>query len=80
MEGRSIFMKIKKALAVLLLVGLFGSSCATVSRLNAEYDEAMTQETARVAAMTPEAKAEWEKTERERTKINWNEYLNGDNN
>ena len=73
-------MKIRKALAVLLLVGSFGSSCAPVSRLNAEYDEAMTQETARVAAMTPEAKAEWQKSERERTKINWNEYLNGDNN
>ena len=73
-------MKIRRALAVLLLVGLFGSSCATVSRLNAEYDEAMTQETDRVATMTPEARAEWEKTERERTKINWNEYLNGDNN
>ena len=51
-----------------------------MSRLNAEYDEAMTQETARVATMTPEAKAEWQKSERERTKINWNEYLNGDNN
>ena len=73
-------MKIKRELALFLLVGLFGSSCATVSRLNAEYEEAMTQETARVAAMTPEAKAEWEKTERERTKINWNDYLNGDNN
>jgi hypothetical protein len=73
-------MKNSGALAIVLLGGLLGSSCATVSRLNAEYDEAMTQETARVAAMTPEAKAEWQKSERERTKINWNEYLNGDNN
>ena len=72
-------MKNSKALAIALLGGLFGSSCATVSRLNAEYDQAMTEETARVAAMTPEAKAEWQKSERERTKINWNEYLNGDN-
>ena len=73
-------MKNSKALAIVLLGGLFASSCATVSRLNAEYDQAMTQETARVAAMTPEAKAEWQKSERQRTKINWNEYLNGDNN
>jgi hypothetical protein len=73
-------MKIRRALAVLLLVGLFGSSCATVSRLNAEYEEAMTQETARVAAMTPEARAEWQKTERQRKKINWDEFSNGDNN
>jgi hypothetical protein len=73
-------MKNSKALAIVLLGGLFTSSCATVSRLNAEYDQAMTQETARVAAMTPEAKAEWQKSERQRTKINWNEYLNGDNN
>ena len=73
-------MKNSGALAIVLLGGLFGSSCATVSRLNAEYDEATTQETARVAAMTPEAKAEWQKSERERIKINWNEYLNGDNN
>ena len=73
-------MKIKRALAILLLVGLFASSCATVSRLNAEYEAEMAQETARVAAMTPEAKAEWLKTERERKKINWDEYSNGDNN
>ena len=73
-------MKINKALAVLLLVGLFGSSCATVSRLNAEYNEATTQEMARVALMSPEAKAEWQKAQREREKINWSEYLNGDNN
>ena len=73
-------MKIRRALAVLLLVGLCGSSCATVSRLNAEYKEATTQEMARVATMSPGAKAEWQKTQREREKINWNEYLNGDNN
>ena len=73
-------MKISKALVVLLLVGLFGSSCATVSRLNAEYKEATTQEMTRVGMMSPGAKAEWQKTRREREKINWNEYLNGDNN
>jgi hypothetical protein len=76
----SIFIKIRKALAVLLFVGLFGSSCATVSRLNAEYKEATTEETARVAMMSPAGKAEWQRTEREREKLNWNEYLNGDNN
>lgn len=73
-------MKIRIALAVFLLVGLFGSSCATVSRLNAEYKKQTTQEMARVAAMSPGAKAEWQKAQREREKINWNEYLNGDNN
>ena len=73
-------MKIRRALAVFLLVGLFGSSCATVSRLNAEYKEATTQEMIRVGMMSPEAKAEWQKTQREREKINWSEYLNGDNN
>lgn len=60
---------------VLLLAGVFGPGCATVTRLNVEYEEAMTQETARVATMTPEAKAEWQQSERERNKINWNEYI-----
>ena len=73
-------MKIRITLAVFLLVGLFGSSCATVSRLNAEYREATNAEMARVAMMSPAGKAEWQRTEREREKLNWNEYLNGDNN
>jgi hypothetical protein len=63
-------MKTRKALAVLLLVGLFVSSCATVSRLNTEYEEEMT----RVERMSPEEKADWEKSQHEREKINWNEY------
>jgi len=46
-----------KTLAVLLLLGLFGSSCATVSRLNSEYEE----ETTRIEKMSPEEKAELEK-------------------
>jgi len=79
MEGRSIIVKIGRVLAALIVVGLFGSSCATLSRLNAEYEEQMTREAARVAAMTPQARAEWEKAEQDRQKINWNEYLNGDN-
>jgi hypothetical protein len=41
-----------------------------VSRLNAEYEE----ETARVERMTPEEKAEFDKAQHEREKINWNEY------
>ncbi len=63
-------MKITRVLAVLLLVGLFGSSCATVSRLNAEYEEEM----ARVETMSPEAQADWHKAH---NKINWNEYIGG---
>lgn len=69
-------MKTRKMLALLLLVGLFGSSCATVSRLNAEYEEEM----ARVEKMSPEEKAEWEKVQHERDKINWNEYIGGGDN
>ena len=68
-------MKIRRALAVLLLVGLFGPGCATVRRLNVEYEEATTQEMTRVGTMTPEAKAEWQQSEHERNKINWNEYI-----
>jgi hypothetical protein len=51
-----------KTLALLLLVGFLGSSCATVSRLNAEYEE----ELARVEKMSPEQKAEWKKAELEK--------------
>lgn len=56
-----------KTLAVLLLVGLFGSSCATVSRLNAEYEEEM----ARIERMSPEEKADWEKAKQEQEQIDW---------
>jgi hypothetical protein len=68
-------MKTASVLALLLLVGVFGSSCATVSRLNAEYEEEM----ARVEQMSPEQKAEWEKAQQEKETINWNEYIGGDN-
>ena len=44
------------AMALLLLVGLFGSSCATVDRYNTEYEE----ETTRVEKMSPAEKAQWE--------------------
>lgn len=59
--------------ALLLLVSLFASGCTTVSRLNAEYEE----ETARVERMSPEERAEFEKAQREREKINWDEYMGG---
>ena len=63
-------MKTASLLTLLLLVGVLGSSCATVSRLNAEYEE----EQARVEQMSPQDKAEFEKAQQEREKINWNEY------
>ena len=64
-------MKTASLLTLLLLVGVLGSSCATVSRLNAEYEE----EQARVEQMSPQDKAEFEKAQQEREKINWNEYI-----
>ena len=64
-------MKTASPLTLLLLVGVLGSSCATVSRLNAEYEE----EQARVEQMSPQEKAEFEKAQQEREKINWNEYI-----
>ena len=62
-----------KTLAVLLLVGLFGSSCATVDRLNAEYEE----ELVRMEQLSREEKAEFEQAAQEREKINWNEFIGG---
>jgi hypothetical protein len=59
-----------------LLVGLFGSSCETVSRLNAEYEE----ELVRFEQMSPEQKAEFEQARHEKEKINWNEYIGGGDN
>ena len=64
-------MKTASLLTLLLLVGVLGSSCATVSRLNAEYEE----EQARVEQMSPQEKAEFENAQQEREKINWNEYI-----
>ncbi len=66
-------MKTTKMLALLLLVGLLGSRCATVSGPNAEYEE----ELIRVEQMSPEEKAEFEKARHEREKINWNEFIGG---
>jgi hypothetical protein len=60
-----------KTLAVLLLVGLFGSSCATVSRFDAEYEE----ETVRIERMSPEEKAEFEKAKRLEEKIERSHWI-----
>ena len=62
-------MKTARILTLLLLVGVLGSSCATVSRLNAEYEE----EQARVEQMSPQEKADFEDGE----KIRWDEYVGG---
>ena len=69
-------MKTKKMLALLLLAGFLASGCATVSRLNTEYEEEMT----RVENMSPEARAEWEKAHAEQEKINWDEFVGGGDN
>jgi hypothetical protein len=62
-----------KTLGVLLLLGLFGSSCATVSRLDAEFEE----ETTRIEQMSPEEKAELEKARRVEDHIDWLGYESG---
>ena len=59
-------------LALLLLVGLFGSSCATVDRLNTEYEE----ETTRVEKMSPAEKVEWEQQEHQDFNIEMKGYFN----
>ena len=59
-------------MGLLLLVGLFGSSCATVDRLNTEYEE----ETARVEKMSPADKAEWERQQHEDFMIEMKGYFN----
>lgn len=59
-----------KTLAVLLLVALFGSSCETVSRLNAEYEEEMV----RIEKMSPEERAEWERAQHEKEQIELFEF------
>jgi hypothetical protein len=58
-------------LALLLLVGLFASSCATVGRLNTEYEE----ETARVEKMSPAEKADLEKQQHEDYMIDMKGYF-----
>jgi hypothetical protein len=58
-------------LALLLLVTLFAPSCATVSRLNAEYEE----ETVRIEQMSPEEKADFDKERRIEEKIDLNHWI-----
>lgn len=56
-------MKAKaKTLIMLLLVGLIGSSCTTLSRVTSENKE----ELGRVEKMSPQEKAEWERAERDK--------------
>ena len=61
-----------KLLAVLFVVGLLGSSCATVSGLNTEYEE----ETTRVENMSPQEKAAWENEQHENFMIDMKGYFN----
>lgn len=56
------------SLALVLLVGFLAAGCATVSRLNTEYEE----EAARVETMSPEEKAEYERTQAPYS-IDWSE-------
>jgi hypothetical protein len=59
-----------KVLALLFLISLFGSGCATVGRLNAEYEE----ETVRIEQMSAEEKAAFEEDKLLEEKIelqNW---------
>jgi hypothetical protein len=68
---------VAKMMAMLFLAGFFASSCATISKLNTEYEEEMTS----VEKMTPEERAEWEKQNPEKSGyINWDWYgAGGDN-
>ena len=60
-----------KLLAILFVIGLFGSSCATLDRLNTEAEE----ETTRVEQMTPQEKANWENEQHENYKIEMKGYF-----
>ena len=60
-----------QTLAAVFLVGLLGSSCATIDRFNTEYEE----ETTRVQKLTPEEKAEWEISQHEEFKIDMRGYF-----
>lgn len=58
-------------LASLFLFGFLAAGCATVDRLNAEYEE----ETTRIEKMSPEEKADFEKNKHEEEK--WERGLQG---
>ena len=58
-------------LALLLLVTLFGPSCATVSRLSTEYEE----ESVRIEQMSPEEKADYDRAKRLEEKIDQSHWI-----
>ena len=64
---------VAKLLAILFAVGLLGSSCATVTRLNSEDEE----ETARIENMTPQEKADYENEQHEEFKTDLRGYYGG---
>jgi hypothetical protein len=65
---------VAKMMAMLFLAGFFASSCATIEKLNTEYEEEMT----RVEKMTPEEKTAWEKQQDENAKVNMDFYGGAD--
>jgi len=66
------FMKARvMTLPLFLFAGFLVSSCATLDRLNTEYEE----DTTRVAQMTPQDKADWEKEEHENFMIEMKGYF-----
>lgn len=54
-------------MALLLLLGFFGSGCSTVSQLNTEYEEEMT----RIEWLSPEEKADFDKEKRAEEMVDW---------
>ena len=58
-------MKTGGIILALLVLAFVGSSCTTIDRLNAEYEE----ETTRVKQMSPEEKAAWEQQQHQDSKI-----------
>ena len=60
-----------KLVAVLFIVGLLGSSCATVDRYSTEAEE----EATRVQQMTPQEKAAWENEQHEEYKVELKGYF-----
>ena len=59
------------ALPLFLLAGLFVSSCTTLDWLNTEHEE----ETTRVAQMTSQEKADWDKEQHEDFMIEMRGYF-----
>ena len=63
---------VAKLLAIFFSIGLFASSCATMSRLNSEDEE----ETTRIENMSPQEKAAREQEQHEEFKVDMNGYFN----